>query len=102
MSMALRNEARSELERHIDWFVNTGIPQIMSRFKTKEVKNILLQYQNEDDFSFGVAYGAIIFGYGEKFLATLHRNPKQAESLEIQTILANRMREVKAAIFKTD
>ena len=101
MSTALGNEARGELERYIDWFVNTGIPQIMSRFKTKEVKNIL-QYQDEEDFSYGVAYGAIIFGYGEKFLATLHRNPTQAESLEIQTILANRMQEVKAAIFKTN
>ena len=97
--MALSNEARSELERYIDWFVNTGIPQIMSRFKTKELKNTL-QFQNEEDFSYGVAYGAIVFGYGEKFLASLHRNPTQAELLEIQTVLANRMREVKNAIVK--
>lgn len=67
MSTALSNEARGELERYIDWFVNTGIPQIMSRFKTKEVKNIL-QYQNEDDFSFGVAYGAIFSGMEKSFL----------------------------------
>ena len=71
----------------------------MSRFRTKELKNIL-QFRNEEDFSYGVAYGAIIFGYGEKFLATLHRNPTQAEQLEIQTVLANRMREVKNAIVK--
>ena len=49
--MVLDQEARGELEKHIDWFIK-NIPQLMSRFRETEVKNIL-QFNNEEDFLYG-------------------------------------------------
>ena len=97
--MVLDQQARGELEKYIDFFIK-NIPKLMSRFRSKEVKN-KLQFKNEEDFLYGSVYGGIIWGYGEKFYAMFHKPLTEEEVLEVQTIVVNRMREVKEAIFKT-
>lgn len=96
--MVLDQEARGELEKHIDWFIK-NIPQLMSRFREKEVKNIL-QFKNEEDFLYGAVYGGIIFGYVEEFYRVFGKHLTNEEMLDLQTIVVKRMREVKDAIIE--
>jgi|SRR5215216_4829364 hypothetical protein len=58
--MVLDQMARGMLEKYIDRVIR-GIPYLMSRFRKKDVKDIL-QYGNEEDFLYGTVYGAIVWG----------------------------------------
>jgi|SRR5215216_1156771 hypothetical protein len=96
--MVLDQMARGMLEKYIDRVIR-GIPYLMSRFRKKDVKDIL-QYGNEEDFLYGTVYGAIVWGYTDQFQILFQRKPTQEEVFEMQTIIVKRMREVKDAIFK--
>ncbi|HKG86731.1 MAG TPA: hypothetical protein VKA95_00285 [Nitrososphaeraceae archaeon] len=63
--MVLDQMARGMLEKYIDRVIR-GIPYLMSRFRKKDVKDIL-QYGNEEDFLYGTVYGAIVWGYTDQF-----------------------------------
>jgi hypothetical protein len=97
--MVLDQKARGELERYIDYLIK-GVPQLMSRFREKEFKNIL-RFQNEEDFLYGAVYGGIIFGYTESFYTMFRRHLTDDEMLDFETIVVKRMREVKNAITNT-
>jgi hypothetical protein len=97
--MTLDQLARGLLEKHIDEAIR-DIPDTMSRFRAKEFKNIV-QFKSEEDFLYGVVYGRIVFGYLILFKLLFNRDLNADESLEMQTVIVNRLREVKNAIFKT-
>jgi hypothetical protein len=76
--MVLDQQAKSELEKYIHrlttrrgleyWYLL--MPHVSER--TEEIRNIL-QYENEDSAGFlkGTLYGAIVWGYAERFYALL-------------------------------
>jgi len=54
-----------------------------------------------EDIRLAAKYGAIAYGFMEKYMAKYHNIPIKEEILEISNITIKRMREVKEAIFKT-
>ena len=98
--MALSETVRGELGQYIDIFIKYTLPEAIPRFREKQFKD-LFSFQSERDFLYGVAFGAIIFGFFEKFVAPHHENVTQEDIIEIQTVIANRMKEVRPAIDKT-
>ena len=64
----------------------------MSRYKHEEIKNIL-QYKNEGDFLKGATYGAIVWGYAERFYALFQRDLTTEEVVEMKEVLVNKVRE---------
>jgi hypothetical protein len=97
--MVLDVVVRGLLEKQIDIVIDT-IPYFMSRFRKKELKDTL-QFKDEEDFMYGMAYGGIVFGFSQIVKSLLGRKPTDEETLEVQTIIVKRMREVKDKIFKT-
>jgi len=79
--MVLDQMARGILEKYIDRVIR-GIPYLMSRFRKKDVKDIL-QYGNEEDFLYGTVYGAIVWGYTDQFQILFQRKPTQEEVFEM-------------------
>ena len=69
-------------------------------FRNNEVKDIL-QFKDEEDFIYGMAYGGIGFGFSQHAQLILGRKPTDEESFEVKSIIVKRMRKVKDAIFKT-
>ena len=96
--MVLDQQAKGELEKYVDkvmsrpgfdyWYL------LMSRYKHEEIKNIL-QYKNESDFLNGTIYGAIVWGYAERFYALFQRDLTTEEMIDIQEVLVNKMRVTK-------
>ena len=87
--------ARGAFEKHIDNVIK-DIPILMSRFRQKEVKNIL-QFRDEEDFLYGVVYGRIIWGFNHpRAIGMIHEDIS-----EMQSIIVKRLREVKDAIVST-
>jgi hypothetical protein len=93
--MVFDDLARGAFETHIDNVIK-DIPQLISRFRQKEIKNIL-QFRNEDDFLYGVIYGRIIFG----FVHPTARSITHEDIFEMQKVLVRRLRDVKDAIVST-
>ena len=95
--MVLSQGLRGSLENYIDHMIKVHVPLIVSRFRQKEVKDTL-QYKNEEDFLYGAIYGAITYGFMERYISNIST---EDEALEIRDIIVRRMRDVKEAIFKT-
>jgi hypothetical protein len=87
--------ARGAFETHIDNVIK-DIPLLMSRFRQKEIKN-LLQLRNEEEFLYGVVYGRIIWGFNHPTATGITNE----DIFEMQRILLRRLREVKDAIVNT-
>jgi hypothetical protein len=70
------------------------MPHVSER--TEEIRNIL-QYENEDSAGFlkGTLYGAIVWGYAERFYALLQRDLTTDEIREMQDVLVNKLGEIK-------
>jgi hypothetical protein len=97
--MVLSLEVRGLVENYIDKMIKDHIPLLVSRFRQKEVKD-MLQYKDEEDFIYGAIYGAINYGFMERYIAKYQNIGTEEEAHEIRDIINKRMREVKEAIFK--
>ena len=87
--------ARGAFETHIDNVIK-DIPILMSRFRQKEIRN-LLQLRNEEEFLYGMVYGRIIWGFNHPTATRLTHE----DIFEMQKILVRRLRDVKDAIANT-
>lgn len=97
--MVLDAVLRALLEKQIDTVIHS-IPRFMTSFRNKEAKEIL-HFKDEEDFTYGMAYGGIVFGFSQYAELILGRKPTDEEIFEVKGIIVKRMREVKDAIFKT-
>lgn len=96
--MVLDTVHRGVLEKQIDTVIST-IPEFTRRFRNKEAKDVL-QFKDAEDFTYGMAYGGIVFTFSQYAQLILGRKPTEEEISEVQSIIVERMREVKDAIFK--
>ena len=100
--MVLDQQAKSELEKYIN--------KVMTRpgldywyllmchvsYKTEEIKNIL-QYENYGDFLKGTIYGAIVWGYAERFYSLFQRDLTTEDIVEMQDVLVSKLGKIKDA-----
>jgi hypothetical protein len=77
--MVLTQEVRGLVENYIDDMIKDHVPLMVSRFRQKEVKD-MLQYRDEEDFLYGAIYGAITYGFMERYIAKYHNIGTQEES----------------------
>lgn len=98
--MVLDQQAKGELEKYVDKVMRSpGLDYwylLMSHVTDKhdEIENIL-QYKNEGDFLKGTMYGAIVWGYAERFYALFQRDLTTEEIVEMQEVFVNKMQEFK-------
>jgi hypothetical protein len=96
--MVLDQQAKGELEKYVDKVMSSpGLNywyflMCHVHYKHEEIKNIL-QYKNEGDFLKGTVYGAIVWGYAERFYALFQRDLTTEEVVEMKEVLVNKVRE---------
>src|SRR5215212_5800059 len=101
--MVLDQQAKGELEKYIDKVIRdeeylSYWYYLMYKYRHEDIRNHL-QWMDELDFLKGALYGAIVWGYAERFYALFQRNLMWEEMIEMQGILVSRMREVKEKLF---
>jgi len=87
----------------VDKTIDKAIEQIpgwMEMYRKEEIKSYY-QYENVEDFVFGMCYGYIQSGFSHAYFLEHQQLATPEQVHEFVTVFNNRMREVKEAIFKT-